>query len=134
MKSKITNHIKVFKLRIMPYIRHYSHILNITIGTIIFGIFLIMNDQNVIQRVSMFPESFSNIIGSLMIGLGVIKTYLTLANKRKYKKYILIAITLCWLTIVWSYLINHTQNTGSVMALIITVGCYLELWRGEYVG
>lgn len=134
MKSEITNRIKVFRMRIMPYIRHYSHILNITIGTVIFGIFLIMNDKNVIQRVPIFPESFSDIIGSLMIGLGVIKTYLTLSNKRKYKKYILIAITLCWLTIVWSYLINNTQNTGSVMALIITVGCYLELWRGEYVG
>lgn len=117
-----------------PLIKHYVHIFNITIGTILFGWLLIRNDSNVVERVILFPDGFSNIMGSLMVIMGVYKIFLTFKGRSRVKKYVLIGITLCWLTISWAYLINLTQNTGSVMAIMVTAGCYIELWRGEYVG
>ena len=113
-------------------IKFYSRIITISIGTIIFGLFLIINNNNVVERVVLFPPGFSVAFGYLMIIVSVIKLLSIPKHGLKLKKYALIAITLCWLTIGWSYLTNSTQNTGFVMAFTISTLCYIELWRGDY--
>ena len=113
-------------------IKFYSRVIAISIGTIIFGIFLIINDSNVVERVVLFPSGFSVVLGSIMTLVSVIKLLSIFKRCLKLKKYALIAITLCWLTIGWAYLTNNTQNTGFVMAFLISVLCYIELWRGDY--
>ena len=113
-------------------IKFYSRIIAISIGTIIFGIFLIINDSNVVERVVLFPQGFSITFGYLMIIVSVIKMLSVFKHGLELKKYALIAITLCWLTIGWAYVINGSQNTGFVMAFLISVLCYIELWRGDY--
>ena len=113
-------------------IKFYSRVITISIGTIIFGVFLIINDRNVVERVVLFPPGFSVAFGYLMIIVSVIKILAVFKHGSKLKKYALIAITLCWLTIGWAYVINGSQNTGFVMAFIISTLCYIELWRGDY--
>ena len=113
-------------------IKFYSRVIAISIGTIIFGVFLIINDSNVVERVALFPQGFSIAFGYLMIIVSVIKMLSVFKRGLKFKKYALIGITLCWLTIGWAYLINHSQSNGSVMAFTITALCYIELWRGDY--
>ena len=113
-------------------IKFYSRIIALSIGTIIFGIFLIINDKNVVERVVLFPQGFSVVFGSIVILVSVIKLLSIFKRGLKIKKYALIAITLCWLTIGWAYLTNSTQNTGFVMAFTISTLCYIELWRGDY--
>lgn len=101
-------------------------------GTSVFGALLMYNVKNVIERVVLFPDGTSKIAGASMLALGILKFIFVFERNMKIKKYILLAITLCWLTISWSYMVNHTQNTGSIMALMITGICYLELYRGDY--
>lgn len=118
--------------RFTPMIKFYSRVMAISIGTIIFGLFLIINDSNVVERVVLFPSGFSITFGWLMIMVSAIKMLSIFKRGFKIKKYALIAITLCWLTIGWAYLTNSTQNTGFVMAFTISTLCYIELWRGDY--
>ena len=113
-------------------IKFYSRIIALSIGTIIFGWFLIINSSNVVERVELFPSGFSIAFGYLMIIVSVIKMLSVFRRGLEIKKYALIAITLCWLTIGWAYVINGSQNTGFVMAFLISVLCYIELWRGDY--
>ena len=113
-------------------IKFYSRVIAISIGTIIFGLFLIINSSNVVERVALFPSGFSVTFGYFMIIVSAIKMLSVFKHGLKLKKYALIAITLCWLTIGWAYLINHSQSNGSVMAFTITALCYIELWRGDY--
>lgn len=118
--------------RFTPLVKFYSRVITISIGTIIFGLFLIINHNNVVERVVLFPPGFSVIFGWSMILVSVIKLLSVFKHGFKLKKYALIAITMCWLTIGWAYLTNNTQNTGFVMAFTITALCYIELWRGDY--
>ena len=113
-------------------IKFYSRVIAISIGTIIFGLFLIINVNNVVERVVLFPQGFSVVFGYLMIIASAIKMLAVFKPRLKIKKYALIAITMCWLTIGWAYVINGSQNTGFVMAFLISVLCYIELWRGDY--
>ena len=113
-------------------IKFYSRVIALCIGTIIFGLFLTINDSNVVERVVLFPQGFSIIFGWLVIIVSVIKLLSIPKHGLKLKKYALIAITLCWLTIGWAYVINGSQNTGFVMAFTISTLCYIELWRGDY--
>lgn len=115
-----------------PIIKHYAYALTLTAGTFLFGCLLIYNCINVVERVVLFPPGTSNLFGGFMMFLATAKLLTVFRRDSKLKKYVLIGITLCWLTITWAYSINQTQNTGSVMAMIITVICYLELWRGDY--
>ena len=118
--------------QILPIVQHYSTALILAMGTSVFGFLLMYNVKNVIERVVLFPDGTSTIAGASMLALGILKFIFVFERNMKIKKYILIAITLCWLTISWSYMVNQTQNTGSVMALMITGICYLELYRGDY--
>ena len=113
-------------------IKFYSRIIALCIGTTFFGLFLIINDRNVVERVVLFPQGFSITFGYLMIIVSVIKMLSVFKHGLKIKKYALIAITLFWLTIGWAYVINGSQNTGFVMAFLISTLCYIELWRGDY--
>ena len=113
-------------------IKFYSRIIALCIGTAFFGLFLIINDSNVVERVVLFPQGFSITFGYLMIIVSVIKMLSVFKRGLKIKMYALIAITLCWLTIGWAYVINGSQNTGFVMAFLISTLCYIELWRGDY--
>lgn len=113
-------------------IKFYSRVIALCIGTAFFGLFLIINDSNVVERVVLFPQGFSIIFGYLAIIVSVIKMLSVFKHGIKIKKYALIVITLFWLTIGWAYVINGSQNTGFVMAFLITVLCYIELWRGDY--
>ena len=113
-------------------IKFYIRVIALCIGTAFFGLFLIINDSNVVERVVLFPQGFSIIFGYVMIIVSVIKMLAVFKRGLKIKKYALIAITLCWLTIGWAYVINGSQNTGFVMAFLISVLCYIELWRGDY--
>ena len=125
----------MLKYRLKPKLsimRYYATALIIAIGTFIFGMLLIRNTNNVVERVVLFPEGTSDIIGGIMIFLSTLKQLTVFRPNSKIKKYALMGITLCWLTITWAYLINQSQNTGSVMSIMITMICYLELWRGDY--
>ena len=113
-------------------IKFYSRVIALCIGTAFFGLFLIINDSNVVERVVLFPQGFSITFGYLMIIVSVIKMLAVFKPRLKIKKYALIAITLFWLTIGWAYVINGSQNTGFVMAFLISTLCYIELWRGDY--
>ena len=113
-------------------IKFYSRVIALCIGTAFFGLFLIVNDSNVVEQVVLFPQGFSIIFGYLMIIVSVIKMLAVFKPRLKIKKYALIAITMCWLTIGWAYVINVSQNTGFVMAFLISTLCYIELWRGDY--
>ena len=113
-------------------LKFYSRVIALCIGTTIFGVFLIINDRNVVERVVLFPQGFSITFGYLMIIVSAIKMLAVFKPRLKIKKYALIAITLCWLTIGWAYVINGSQNTGFVMAFLITALSYIELWRGDY--
>jgi hypothetical protein len=113
-------------------IKFYSRVIAIAIGTIAFGSFLLINNNNVVERVVLFPPGFSIIFGHAMILVSVIKLLSVFRHGLKLKRYALIAITLCWLTIGWAYVINGSQNTGFVMAFTLSTLCYIELWRGDY--
>ena len=113
-------------------IKFYSRVIALCIGTAFFGLFLIINDRNVVERVVLFPQGFSITLGYLAIIVSVIKMLAVFKRGLKIKKYALIAITLFWLTIGWAYVINGSQNTGFVMAFLISTLCYIELWRGDY--
>ena len=118
--------------RFTPLIKFYGHVLTISIGSIFYGLFLILNQRNVVERVVLFPAGFSVIFGSTMMLVSTIKIFAVFKHGSKIKKYALITITLCWLTIGWAYLINRTQNHGFIMAFTITALCYIELWRGDF--
>lgn len=113
-------------------IKFYSRVIAISVGTIIVGLSFIINNNNVIERVVLFPPGFSTTFAYFMIIVSVIKVFSVFKHGLKLKKYALIAITLCWLTIGWAYLTNNAHSSGSVMAFIITVLCYIELWRGDF--
>lgn len=118
--------------RFTPLVKFYSRVLVICLGTIIYGIFLIKNHNNVVERVILFPRGFSVTFGTIMIIVSITKLLSVFRYGFKLKKYALIAITLCWLTIGWSYLTNSMPNNSFVMAFTITALCYVELWRGDY--
>ena len=116
-----------------PIIIHYGHAVVLSLGTIIFGVLLLINNQhNVIERVELFPQQTSLYFGTVMMFFGVLKLMTVFKPNNRVKKWSLIGITLLWLTITWAYLVNQTQNTGSVMAAIISASCYVELWRGDF--
>ena len=92
--------------RFTPMIKFYSRVIALCIGTAFFGLFLIINDKNVVERVVLFPQGFSITFGYLMIIVSVVKMLAVFKPRLKIKKYALIAITLCWLTIGWAYVIN----------------------------
>ena len=119
--------------RYSPIIRHYGHSNIISIGTALFGVFLIVNlSNNVIERVMLFPGGLSFYLGLIAILLGTIKTLAVFKPNSKIKKWSLMGITLIWLIISWAYMVNGAQNTGFIMAGMIVGSCYVELWRGDY--
>ena len=116
-----------------PIFIHYGHAVVLATGTILFGMLLIINNpKNVIERVELFPHQTSLAFGTVMMILGVIKLITFFKPNNRIKKWSLIGITLLWLTITWAYLVNGTQNTGSVMALTLSASCYVELWRVDF--
>ena len=119
--------------RYSPIVRHYGHSNIISLGTVLFGMFLILNaSDNVIEHVMIFPDGLSVYIGLIMIFLGTIKTLVVFKPNYKLKKWSLMGITLIWLIITWAYIVNGTHNMGFVMAGMIVGSCYVELWRGDY--
>ena len=117
----------------IPVFIHYGHAVVLATGTILFGMLLVINNpKNVIERVELFPNQTSLAFGVVMMILGVIKLITVFKPNNRIKKWSLIGITLLWLTITWAYLVNGTQNTGSVMALTLSASCYVELWRNDF--
>lgn len=119
--------------RYLPIVLHYGHSVVISVGTAIFGAFLITySADNVIERVVLFPDGLSVYVGMVAILLGLIKIFAVFQPNNKVKKWSLICIALLWLIISWSYVVDSAQNMGIIMAPIITASCYVELWRGDY--
>lgn len=117
----------------LPIIIHYGHAVILSVGTILFGMLLIINNpSNVIERVELFPHQASLYFGTVMMILGLLKLVTVFKPNNRIKKWSLIGITLLWLIITWAYLVNQTQNTGSVMAATLSASCYVELWRGDF--
>lgn len=117
----------------VPLITHYGHAVVLSLGTTLFGMLLILNNpKNVIERVELFPHQTSLYFGIVMMILGVLKLMTVFKPNNKIKKWSLMGITLLWLIITWAYLVNPTQNTGSVMAVTLSASCYVELWRGDF--
>lgn len=119
--------------RYLPIVIHYGHSVVISVGTAIFGAFIITySSDNVIERVVLFPDGISKYVGLVAILLGLIKIFAVFQPNNKFKKWSLICITLLWLIISWSYAVDSAQNMGVIMAAIIAASCYVELWRGDY--
>ena len=119
--------------RYMPIVIHYGHSVVLSLGTVFFGIFLLLNYRNnVIERVDIFPEGVSEYYGVTMMLAGLIKLLSVFRPDNKTKKWSLIIITLMWLVVSWAYVVNRSQNTGFVMAATLAASCYVELWRGDY--
>ena len=119
--------------RYLPIVLHYGHSVVLSMGTIWFGIFLLLNYRNnVIERVDIFPEGVSEYYATVMLIMGLIKLLSVFKPDNKVKKWSLIGITLLWLVIAWAYVVNRSQNTGFVMAATLAASCYVELWRGDY--
>ena len=117
----------------MPIVIHYGHSVVLSLGTVFFGIFLLLNYRNnVIERVDIFPEGVSEYYGVAMMLAGLIKLLSVFRPDNKTKKRSLIIITLMWLVVSWAYVVNRSQNTGFVMAATLAASCYVELWRGDY--
>ena len=117
----------------LPIFIHYGHSVVLAVGTILFGLLLIINNpKNVIERVELFPHQTSLYFGTVMMFLGVLKLMTVFKPNNRIKKWSLIGITLLWLIITWAYMVNPNQNTGSVMAVTLSASCYLELWRGDF--
>ena len=134
--DKIIEKLKSSFNRIKRYLQvvlHYGHSVVISVGTAIFGAFLIMySADNVIERVVLFPDGLSAYFGTVAILLGLIKIFAVFQPNNKVKKWSLICIALLWLIISWSYVVDSAQNMGVIMAPIIAASCYVELWRGDY--
>lgn len=119
--------------RYLPVVLHYGHSVVISVGTAIFGAFLIIySSDNVIERVVLFPDGMSKYAGTVAILLGLIKMIAVFRPNSRFKKWSLMFITLFWLVISWSYVADNAQNMGIAMAPIIAASCYVELWRGDY--
>lgn len=119
--------------RYLPIVLHYGHSVVLSMGTIWFGIFLLLNYRNnVIERVDIFPEGVSEYYATVMLIMGSIKLLSVFKPDNKVKKWSLIGITLLWLVIAWAYVVNRSQNTGFIMAATLAASCYVELWRGDY--
>ena len=119
--------------RHMPIIIHYGHSVVLSLGTVFFGVFLLINHRNnVIERVVLFPEGLSEYYATIMLIMGSIKLLSVFKPDNKVKKWSLIGITLLWLVIAWAYVVNRSQNTGFIMAATLAASCYVELWRGDY--
>ena len=117
---------------IISMMKHYAIALTLSLGTSVVGFLFIHNLKNVVERVELFPDGTSDFLGTAMIILCIIKVFTVFKKGSKLKKYALIGITLCWITITWAYAVNQTQNAGLAMSAMITIICYLELWRGDY--
>lgn len=119
--------------RHMPIIIHYGHSVVLSLGTVFFGLFLLINRRNnVIERVELFPEGVSEYFGVAMLLVGLIKLLSVFRPENRIKKWSLILITLLWLVVSWAYVVNRSQNTGFIMAATLAASCYVELWRGDY--
>ena len=119
--------------RYMPIIVHYGHSVVLSLGTVFFGLFLLVNHKNnVIERVELFPEGVSEYFGVAMLLMGLIKLLSVFRPENRIKKWSLIFITLLWLVVSWAYVVNRSQNTGFIMAATLAASCYVELWRGDY--
>ena len=117
----------------LPIFIHYGHSVILSLGTTIFGILLLINNRNnVIERVELLPHESSLYFGTVMMFLGTLLLMTVFKPNNRIKKWSLIGITLLWLIITWAYLVNQTQNTGSVMAATLSASCYVELWRGDF--
>jgi len=117
----------------LPIFIHYGHSVVLSLGTVIFGMLLVVsNPKNVIERVELFPHQTSLYFGTVMMFLGMLLLMTVFKPNNRVKKWSLIGITLLWLIITWAYLVNGTQNTGSVMAITLSASCYVELWRGDF--
>lgn len=117
----------------LPIFIHYGHAVVLSLGTIFFGMMLLINSpKNVIDRVELFPHQTSLYFGTVMMSLGILKLMTVFKPNNRVKKWSLIGIALLWLIITWAYLVNQTQNTGSVMAATLSASCYVELWRGDF--
>lgn len=117
----------------LPIFIHYGHSVVLSLGTVLFGMLLVLNNpKNVIERVELFPHQSSLYFGTVMMFLGLLKLMTVFKPNNRVKKWSLIGITLLWLIITWAYLVNGTQNTGSVMAATLSASCYVELWRGDF--
>lgn len=117
----------------LPIVIHYGHAVVLAIGTILFGLLLIVNNpKNVLERVELFPHQTSLYFGTVMMLLGVLKLMTVFKPNNRIKKWSLIGMALLWLTITWAYLVIGTQNPGSIMALTLSASCYVELWRVDF--
>ena len=117
----------------LPIVMYYGHAVVLSLGTTLFGLMLLINNpRNVIERVELFPHQTSLYFATVMMFWGVLKLMTVFKPNNRIKKWSLIAITLLWLIIAWAYLVNGTQNTGSVMAITLAASCYVELWRGDF--
>jgi len=129
---------RVFKLHLINLrVRHYQYTLWLSLGTIAYGISLLVNDENIINRLKFFSkEIFSkeidSYLGILMIAVASFKIISVLMEFKRLKRISLLGVLASWLIVFWSYLSSTTQNNSWVITGIIIGFCYIALYRGDF--
>lgn len=113
--------------------QYYAIPLVLSFGTLLYGIGMIWNRNNIVDRINLFPPNFDVLIGAIMILLAIFKIRSIFSPSRppRYRKIAMIGMAVVWLVLTWVYFKNSSYNAG-IMSAIITVACYVELWRGDY--
>lgn len=124
---------KKFKLHLMNLrIRHYQYTLWLSLGTIVYGISLLVNDENIINRLQFFSKEIDSYLGILMIIVASFKIISVLMEFKRLKRISLLGVLASWLIVFWAYLSSTTQNNSWVITGIVIGFCYIALYRGDF--
>lgn len=117
--------------RLILLLRFYRTIGVLCVGSIVTGGILIYMDNNVFENLN-FPINIGDYWGIGMIIIASLKLLSLKHYGRRARKYLLILMTLLWLTLLWGYLYTGTITVGAGMSLTLTLLCFSELWRGDF--
>lgn len=112
--------------------RYYAIAIILSIGTMVYGLHLIMYGRNVISGLDLLPIYDDILVGAIMISLGVAKVFSLYLKPIFLKKWALIGMMICWSVITWAYFKNDISNFGYIMSATLTLICGAELYRGDF--
>lgn len=122
-----------FKLHLMNLrVRHYQYTLWLSLGTVAYGISLLVNKENIINRVQFFSQEIDSAIGTLMIIVASLKIIAVLMEFKRLKRLSLLGVLASWLIVFWAYLSSPTQNNSWILTIIVIGFCYIALYRGDF--
>lgn len=113
-------------------IKSYHNTIWLCFSTLFFGIGLLIDRDNLVNKVELFSKNIDLMLGVYMMVIAVVKLYALRRNLKWLKKTCLMGMLFAWLFVLSAYLRNPMPNNGWILGLSLVGFCYIALYRGDF--